>query len=556
MDLASLNTQQRRAVKTIDGPVTIIAGPGTGKTKTLAARILYILQTGKAKPHEILALTFTKKAAAEMAERVGVKGPVICTFHALCQQLLGSEFTFVTEAERASIVKSLAKPAAFKGVSNRELGLAISRAKNVADASPELARIVKNYDATLQKRGLIDFDDLLLRARDALQSQLTNYPTYAYILIDEFQDTNKLQYEILQLLRKNDNMFIIGDPNQSIYGFRGANGTIFDQFAADFPKAVTISLVKNYRSAPPIVALSNAIFTNATPLQANSAALGAVSCTQFLNEYSEAHWVVQSIEAAIGGSNFLAATHDDAKQSLKDFAIVYRGRYVAKTIQKYVADSGLPYQIIGDGSPYDRADIQMLIQLLHCCITGPAAVGDFSQIQVATLLQKVDTNQPASVVAAQLVEIFAVQTNADIIHFIGTLVHHKTIAAALSYLDGLAENNFYDPMAEAITLLTIHAAKGLEFPHVFVVGAEEGVLPSQKGDLAEERRLFYVAVTRAKTQLNISCTQHRNGNPATPSQFITELSANILQLKPDANLTADARRLQKRHAKKAQTSLF
>lgn len=556
MNMTNVNAEQRRAVQTTDGPVAIIAGPGTGKTKTLAARILHLIKTGKAQPHNILALTFTKKAATEMAERVGVKGPVICTFHALCQQLLGQDFIFVTEAERASIIKTLPKPAELKGMSNRELGLAISRAKNLADSSPALTKVVQDYDAALQKYGRIDFDDLLLQTRNALQQASVTPPDYTYILVDEFQDTNKLQYEILQLLRKNDNIFIIGDPNQSIYGFRGANSTIFGQFATDFPQAVTISLVKNYRSARQIVALSNAIFKNATPLQANNTTPGDITCTQFLNEYSEAHWVVQAIETAIGGSNLLVASHGDAKQSLKDFAIIYRGRFVAKTIQKYITDSGLPYQIVGDGSPYDRPDIQLLISLLHCCHTGPVQIAGFTQAQVATLLQKIDTKQAPSNIAEQLVRIFAVTATADIIHFIGTLIHHKTLTDALDYLDNLAENNFYDPQAEAITLLTIHAAKGLEFPYIFVVGAEDDILPSKKGQLDEERRLFYVAVTRAKTHLAITCALHRGGNNATPSQFITELPPNILQLKPDANLAADARRLQKRHAKKAQTSLF
>jgi len=554
--LAGLNAQQRLAVETTEGPVVIIAGPGTGKTKTLATRILHLIRTNGAQPNEILALTFTKKAAAEMAQRVGVKGPTICTFHALCQTLLNRDFTFITEAERSSIIATLPKTAALKGKSSRELGLAISRAKNLADASPDIAPIVAAYDAELQKRSVIDFDDLLLLARDFLQSQPTLGLAYRYILVDEFQDTNELQYQILQLLRKNNNVFIIGDPNQSIYGFRGADSTIFDRFGADFPDATTISLIVNYRSAPEIVNLSNAIFKNATPLQTGAQPHGNVTGTQFLNEYSEAHWIIQTIEQAIGGSTMLAGTHHNATHSLKDFAIIYRGRFVAKTIQKYVADSGLPYQIVGEGSPYDRPDVQMILRLLRACQDGPAAIGDFSQLQVATLLQKIDKNQSPVAIAQQLINTFAIKQNADIIHFIGALVQHKTLTAALRYFDVLADNNFYDPQAEAMTLLTIHAAKGLEFPHVFVIGAEEGILPSHKGNIHEERRLFYVAITRAKEDLNVTCVKHRGGQDATPSQFIAQLPSNILKLKPDDNLAADTRRLQKRQAKKAQTSLF
>lgn len=555
--LKELNPQQRSAVEAPDGPVVIIAGPGTGKTKTLAARINYLVHSKHVAPESILALTFTKKAAAEMAARVGQSGPTICTFHALCHLVLGSDLVFVSESERTAIIKKLPKSAALKGVPARELGLLISRAKNLAENSDDIAKIVGTYNKILKSRGQIDFDDVLVRARDYLQNNSLARPSYDYILVDEFQDTNLLQYQILQLLRKNDNLFVIGDPNQSIYGFRGASGDIFGQFLTDFTGAEVINLITNYRSAPQIVELANAIFTDAAPLQANITKPGKLRATQFLNEYSEAHWVIGAIQQAIGGSDLLQATHGDGvHRSLNDFAILYRGRYAAKTVQKYIAESGLPYQVVGDGSPYEQPDVQFVIALLRCCRDGPKATGDFSLHQVATLLQNVDKAAKPAELTEQLLQQFNIPKTHNVAHFIGTIVRFNTLNEVLNYVDAIAANQFYDPQAEAICLLTIHAAKGLEFPHVFLIGAEQGILPSKNGELSEERRLFYVAATRAKEQLDITCAVKRNGQSAKSSQFITELPDNVLAVQQDSNFALDARRLQKRQAKRAQTTLF
>lgn len=552
----TLNDEQRKAVLAGDGPVVIVAGPGTGKTKTLTARIIHLIESGRAKPQDILALTFTKKAAQEMAARVGRDGPTICTFHALCSSLLGNDHSFVTESDRTAIIKHLSKPSDFKGMGSRELGLLISRAKNAAEHSASLDSIVAAYNQRLTDRGQLDFDDLLLRARNLLRGNPQKRPHFTYILVDEFQDTNLLQYEVLQLLRNNNNLFIIGDPNQSIYGFRGASGSIFDTFLQDFPDAAHITLTANYRSVPSVVTLTNRIFMGGPKLQAMVQGDGTVRSIQFLNEYSEAHWVVGQIQQAIGGSDLQQATHHDAKSSLKDFAIVYRNRYVAGIIQKYIADSGLPYQIVGDGSPYEKTEVATLIALFRCMAGQPTPVEGFTTIQVDTLLQKIDPHLPPEDLAQALVTAFALPATQDITHVIGTFVRFTTVASVLTYIDDIAARGFYDASAEAVTLLTIHASKGLEFPHVFLVGAEDGVLPSANGDPNEERRLFYVAVTRAKQALDITSTTHRGKKQAVTSHFVTDLPDTVLPHAQDPNLAADRRRLQKRHAKKAQTSLF
>jgi superfamily I DNA/RNA helicase len=577
MDGLQLNNEQRAAVQHVDGPVLIVAGPGTGKTKTLTARIAYIIAEEKARPEQILALTFTKKAAEEMQERVrlllkqiaktGQNAPVVSTFHALCHELLGGELQFVSDPQRLQVIKQLQKPAEFKGLSRRELGLLISRAKNMAEEDdPALAVMVAQYNAALKELGLVDFDDLLVQTRELLSrdkaARAEIQQRFRYILVDEFQDTNRLQYELLQLLRGTENLFVIGDPLQSIYGFRGAGGGIFEQFRADFPDAVAVTLTTNYRSVPEVVALSNALFEDAPDLVPHATSSGSVRAVEVLNEYSEAAWVLAEIQKAIGGGDMLRAVSDDdavLHRTLKDFAIIYRNRSAATAVQKAVAESGLPYQVVGDGSPYEQPQVLAIIALLQSAQTSePAALEGFTRTQtkaVQELLGQTDGALP-HLLAEKIVAILGFEKSPAVQQFVGSLVRFKTLAAAIDHLEAIAETRFYDPTADAITLLTIHASKGLEFPHVFLVGAEEGVLPYSRADVAEEKRLFYVAVTRAKERLDILHATRRAGEPAEFSRFARNTPPALLPRETDPNLAADQRRAQKRAAKQSQQSLF
>jgi superfamily I DNA/RNA helicase len=579
--LEQLNKDQHRAVVAADGPLLIVAGPGTGKTKTLTARIAYIIAEGRAKPQEILALTFTKKAAEEMRSRVamllhekeikenmGVATalPHISTFHALCNELLGGELNFATEAQRLALIKQLPKPSQFKGMTTRELGLLISRAKNMAEDDPVLQNLVLQYDASLQELGLVDYDDLLVRTRHLLQKdevlRMTVQNRFNYILVDEFQDTNQLQYELLQLIRGNENLFVIGDPLQSIYGFRGASGSIFEKFRVDFPHAETVTLGVNYRSAPEVVELSNALFTGAPKLKPYAQRPGRVRAVNVLNEYSEAAYVLAEIQKQIGGGDMLRAVSDDdasLHRTMQDFAIIYRGRAAAAAMQKAVADSGLPYQVVGDGSPYERPEVQAIIALL----TGAAAnetprLEGFTAGQakaVQELLGASENTRP-SALAEKIMTLLGFEVTASLQQFLGSLVRFKTLNEAVRHFEAIAETNFYDPSADAITLLTIHASKGLEFPYVFLIGAEEGILPHKKAQPDEEKRLFYVAITRAKDELTITHTNRRGGQVAELSRFVKEIPTNLLPHETDPNLAADQRRVQKRAAKRSQQTLF
>lgn len=563
--LGELNAAQHQAVETGARAIVVVAGPGTGKTKTLTARIAYLLASGHAAPTDVLALTFTKKAAEAMQTRVQTltgktAQPAITTFHGLCYELLGGNREFVSEPQRLQIIKALKRPLELKHLSTRELGLLISRAKNSLDPQDEpLAKLVAAYNQALHQEGLHDFDDLLLDAHAQLQQHGPS-KMYKYVFVDEFQDTNHLQYQILKLLANDAHLFVIGDPNQSIYGFRGASGDIFGQFMADFPAAQQITLQVNYRSAPEIVRVGNAVFADNRNLQAHTTTNGTVRSVLVLNEYAEANWVIQEIQKAIGGGDFLRAVSDDDRTNhrrLSDFAVLYRSRAAAIALHKAFEQSGLPYQIVGDGSPYERAPVQDIIKLLDALQSGTqVALKAATATQIATLLAGLDKTQPPASLAQQIIHLFGFTSNHDTAQLTNLLLRFDHLPQALAYLHDIAEGQFYDANADAVTLLTIHAAKGLEFPRVFVVAAEQGILPHAKADQDEERRLFYVAVTRAKEHLDIVHTKFRAKQPTVLSQFVAGIDATILPREHDNNLGADERRVQKRKLKRSQQSLF
>lgn len=554
--MSQANAEQLRAIEAGGGPVAIIAGPGTGKTKTLVARIQHLMATGVS-PRNILALTFTKKAAEELSVRLGDKDVWVGTFHALGHQILGGNLVFATEQQRLHIIKELKKSSSMKKLTIRELGLAISKAKNTHD--PTMASIIATYDAELAKLGVVDFDDLLARTTTLLQNDLAKraewQAAFTHILVDEFQDTNILQYELLQLLNTT-NLFVIGDPLQSIYGFRGASGDIFERFKHDFPDHIEVALTINYRSTPQIVRLANDIFGG--HLHAYSQAQGQVRAVQVLNEFSEANWVLDQIQQAIGGSDLQKAISNDDRlqhKTLRDFAILYRNRSVARIMQQCLEESGLPYQIVGEGSPYEDAKVQAVMAGLRF-VQGDkeAVINGLTKQQLEVLLKDVSGEPVAA--AIEMAQRLAYGPTKPLKQLFATLSRFKTIAEANHYLNALSDQQFYDPKAEAITLLTIHASKGLEFDTVFLLGAEEGILPSERGDIQEEKRLFYVAATRAKSRFETIHATMRHGKSATLSQFIIEQRGSILPRTQDPQLANDRRRAQKRFVKRAQTTLF
>jgi superfamily I DNA/RNA helicase len=321
-------------------------------------------------------------------------------------------------------------------------------------------------------------------------------------------------------------------------------------------------LTINYRSASEIVSLANAIFDDAPDLVPGNQAAGRVLAVEVLNEYSEAEWVLREINRTIGGGDFLRAVSDDVRSQhrrLSDFAVLYRSRSAAAVFQKLLAESGLPYQVVGDGSPYDWPDIQAIIALLKAGLEQQnLQLEGYGSAQKRLLEQELATTNQAipSVLVDKIINILGFQSSRELQQFTGVLVKFKEVKAALEYFDDIADQGFYDSSADAITLLTIHAAKGLEFPQVFLIGAEEGILPSARGDESEEKRLFYVAVSRARERLEITHARNRGGQKAEVSRFVKELPPDVLEHHTDPEMANQVRRIAKRTAKRSQQSLF
>lgn len=568
----ALNPSQRSAVDANNEPVLIIAGPGTGKTKTLTSRIAYLLAEKNVPADQIVALTFTNKAAREVRERLrqmmgeGVALPQVATFHALSLSLLRTRDELppiIAESDRQAIIKALAKAPEGKCLNPRDLSLQLSLAKtSLAEPEPTLRVLLYQYNQRLQERGLCDFDDLLLQANALLREQV---PQYKHVLVDEFQDTSELQYEILKRLAAHGTLFAIGDPNQSIYAFRGAGAAMFGRFMQDYARARQIALADNYRSRPHIVRLANAVFPASPQLIPNISGEGQVKIVQTLNEYTEAAYVLGEIEQGIGGSDLLKAGNADGTAQPRDYAVLYRTRRAAGALQRIFREAGIPHQIVGEGSPYARPDMQAVVAGLRYLYdaTPPSVYKKYTATQLAALFDGMayDEEKPVTEAAGQIADALGLGQYEHLRQFQSMLVQFGVgkhgLAAALRHIDEIRDSEFYDASLNAVSLMTVHAAKGLEFPHVFLIAAEEDILPKVgTADIEEERRLFYVAITRAKDTLEILHAKMRGGEPASLTRFIRELPAGVVECVVDPHLAQSERRFKKRAAKRAQTSLF
>lgn len=474
--LQNLNSLQQQIINE-DGMVIVKAGPGTGKTRTLTHRVAYLINQKRVSPENILTLTFTNRASQEMKDRLKNmvdKLPVVTTFHGFAYELLtnsGDRINLISEEDKEKLIKNIRKQLKSK-LTTREIDLQISCSKNSVNGVVErqLLKIINLYQEELKNRGLLDFDDLIinvfnyLKENEEFRKILQN--RFRYILIDEFQDTNDLQYQIIKLIL-GPNLFVIGDPYQSIYGFRGASSGIFTELKNDFPETKEFPLITNYRSLAHVVEMSNLLFKEAK-LLSFSKDPGNVSVIETLNEYTEADWVVRFVEEKIGGVDLLKTNSGiDEKTVFSDFAVVYRTHGLGRILEEKLNNSGMPFQVVKEDSPVE---------------------GDH------------------------------------------------------------------------IKLLSIHAAKGLEFKYVLLCGFEEGLIPYIRAenfaDLEEEKRLLYVAMTRAKEELHILYAKRRNGKKAIVSRFIDLLRSPELIVMQDK---ATERMLKKATAiklKKSQMSLL
>lgn len=544
-----LNAKQREFLN-CQTNLAVIAGPGTGKTHALAEKIKLKAKSNK----KILALTFTNKAARELASRAGNKNNlVITTFHGFCFSLLKDnyEIKLIDEYTRRLIIKQIAKTF---GIDASEAGICISVHKGGGYAGEAGRKLCQAYDHELKTSGYWDFDDFILEAQ-----KLTEVPKFDYLFVDEFQDTNPGQYRFLHKLSKGAITQVIGDPNQAIYAFRGSQPAIFDAFIKDYQSKLIV-FNKTYRSTQPIVDLAQALFTHDIRLITNNQNKGELMLVETANEFSEAEYVVADIKRQLGGADMLEASglFDQQDLDLSDIAILTRTHFLGKVVKKTLAKNNIPYQDVSGESLYMDKKIAFIISVLRFlegkAKNTPDEVVEFSK----KYKLKIGTNLSNTVV-----NIAREAGISKIDEFIGIITHYdklkKPIQAFLTHLDNLAANNFYDPRANAVSVITIHAAKGLEFENVYLLGFEEGVIPSTKAqdslEIAEEKRLLYVALTRAKTRLIITYAQKRNQKKTTGSRFYKNIHKH-LKVTHDNQAAKTLEKIRIKKLKKAQTNLF
>jgi DNA helicase-2/ATP-dependent DNA helicase PcrA len=638
--LDDLNPAQREAVEALDGPVLMLAGAGTGKTKALTTRIAHLLTTARARPNEILAVTFTNKAAREMKERVArllgetVEGmPWLGTFHALGVKLLRrhaelvdlkSNFTILDTDDQVRLMKQLILAANIdeKRWPARQLAGIIDGWKNRAwtpqnvptkEASAFDGRglaLYIAYQRRLLELNAVDFGDLLLHVVTIFQTHadlLAQYQRwFRYILVDEYQDTNVAQYLWLRLLAGgHKNICCVGDDDQSIYGWRGAEVGNILRFEKDFPGAKVIRLEQNYRSTPHILAAASGV------IAANTGRLGKTLWTQaqegekvrligHWDGEEEARWIGEEVEAMQRG------TRGMAPRSLDDMAILVRASHQMRAFEDRFLTIGLPYRVIGGPRFYERLEIRDAMAYFRLAVsqdddlaferivnTPKRGLGDKA---VQTIQRTARANGVSLVNGARIVvehrelkgkalaelgvlvqsldrwhaQLLAeADTHVEMAEMIldesgyttmwqndktpeaaGRLENLKELVKALEEFDNLQGflehialimDNGSDEAEEKVTIMTLHAAKGLEFPAVFLPGWEDGLFPSQRSmdesglkGLEEERRLAYVGITRAEELCTISFAANRRvygqWQSQLPSRFIDELPEDHVEV--------------------------
>ena len=628
--LTDLNPAQRDAVLTTEGPVLVVAGAGSGKTRVLTRRVAHLVSAVGARPNEILAITFTNKAANEMRTRLGtLLGPVVrtmwvLTFHAACGRILRREaprlgyrsnFTIYDQADQIRVVKDCLEAldldakrfppggihAQISSAKNRLVSYEEYRQRIASFYEQTVADVYEQYQDRLYQANAMDFDDLLVKAVQLLE----DFPdarerwsrSFRYVLVDEYQDTNHAQYRLLQLLAGEErNVCVVGDPDQSIYAFRGADIRNILEFEQDFGEVTTVALEQNYRSTNRILEAANAVIVNnreRKPKQLWSE-LGEgepVRIVEVEDEHAEARLVVSEI-----------ARLADEGLAGSEIAVFYRTNAQSRVLEDLLARNDIPYQVIGGPRFYERAEIKDAVAYLQV-IDNPAdavslgrianrprrGIGDtsltnlraYADAQEMTLWEALErpreagvTKAPADAVRGLRVLLESLMAQAgelsvpellervlDRSGMVAAYEAERTIEArgrlenlmelvgvareyvetaddpSLSgFLQGISLVSDQDTIEEErslVTLMTLHNAKGLEFRAVFVVGMEEGVFPHSRSieeqGLEEERRLFYVGVTRAQERLMLTHATARSLWGARgynlPSRFLDELGA-------------------------------
>jgi DNA helicase II / ATP-dependent DNA helicase PcrA len=554
--LEDLDAEQREAAATLDGPLLIVAGPGTGKTRTLTHRIAHLVADRGVDPARCLAITFTRRAAEELEQRLrGLLGEraesvTVATFHRLGLAIvserraalgLGEDLRVADEVERLALLREVS--GASEARARRLAGELGRRKRERAATEPgaapgpeaELDDLLDHYDKALRARDLVDFDDLialpvrLLGADPALAAGYRE--RWPWVSVDEYQDVDELQYRLLRLLTTPDgNLCAIGDPDQAIYGFRGADVRYFLRFRQDFPGAASTRLSRNYRSSQAIVdgalqavAPGTLVRDRVLVAQGQRAAPPRLHVHRAASEAAEAEFVVYTIERLLGGSTFFSfdsgRVEGDGADNLSfaDIAVLYRTDAQAPALVEALSRAGMPFQ----KRSHDRLADLPGVQAVLAALRAAPPEGAPAEPTVLARVRRAAAGAGVAGVDLEALEPLAARCGEDLGRFLAEL--------ALG-----AQVDTLDPRADRVSLLTLHASKGLEFPVVFLVGCEDGLLPLRFGaaepsaaELAEERRLLFVGMTRAQSHLYLTWAARRARRGAVAEAAVSPFLASV-----------------------------
>ena len=537
------------------GPMIVVAGPGAGKTRTLVERIARLIDQVGVEPASITAITFTRKAAGELRERllaaVGPRAEAVSamTFHAFGLSLLREHaaaaglptgFRVLDEAGRQALVKQVAEHRGWDGETSK-LATSISRAKTEGHPSElpaDVAKIFADYELALAEERALDFDDLVVRAVHLLEESPAALAAAQrrcqHLLVDEYQDINRSQYQLVRLLAPKEglgSLCVVGDPDQAIYSFRGSDPSYFARFTEDYPVSQAITLARNYRSTASVVHLAQAVIDKAPGRQARpTTALGAQGPTvvrhTVADERAEADLIAADIEAAVGGTNLLssgatnAADQETGNLAFHDIAVLTRLSAQADAIEEALGRASIPCHRAGDDCLTARPHVADLLSRLQ------RIVGRQGSVLIADAIAKLDPDaalDPRRQRAVELLCTLALPFARDLDAFLEAIAVWRETDLAQA--------------PQKVSLLTLHASKGLEFPLVFIAGCEDAILPLRlpwlpPADVDEERRLLYVGMTRARQRLVLVAARQRNllgravENRACP--FLDDLPPGLL----------------------------
>ncbi len=640
--LEGLNTNQREAVETIGGPLLIIAGPGSGKTRVIAHRIAYLVRQCGVRPYRIAAVTFTNKAAREMRERLhrllGTEADnlTMATFHALCAMILRREvqntgleanFAIYDDDDQITLIKRSMEeinvdPRRF---APRAILSAISNAKSQLIDAEQFAyhrqtyldeivhRTYQRYQELLVQGNAVDFDDLLLRTYHLFERQpqvLEKYQNrYVHLMVDEFQDTNVAQYSIArQLTQTHRNICVVGDPDQSIYSWRNADIRNILSFQQDYPEAKVVTLEENYRSTKTILEGAKVLISAnrqrvEKDLRTNNDRGTPIVVNEAYNEEEEAQYVLGEVQSLVDGSH----------HSLRDVAVMYRINAQSRALEEACLRYGIPYQLVGGVKFYHRKEVKDVVAYLRLLVNPqddvsllrvinvpPRGIGQRTVDELErwaraigqplhSALLLLEEQRAGGGASGGMLSARAAQSLLDFFRMIQGLTEEshrldpvetmdrvlertgyknfvqdgdkgeerwenilelraasreftgsepeEALALFLESVSLVTDMDSFDEARDSITLITLHQAKGLEFPVVFIVGMEEGLLPHSRSiddpnELEEERRLCYVGMTRAKERLYLVRAFRRGmmgGRiPNAPSRFLTDIPRNLV----------------------------